>query len=603
MSKSKKHNFSFGLTWRDKKKEDHKECSIYLFYSYGTKHTKQSTNVKIPKGAWNDKKKEIDIDNYPFLIEQQKTLLNIWKNKFEITNKLKSGKMSRITAFEEINERVPNKTLRQHFIEKHKSAPKLLLSSYNQRLDTLRAIENKFTKLGFKEFVPITFDMMSDVNTLEKMHAIMLNDFGLKNNGLYEYLGTLDMFYNKRYKKASPFSTNDLIPSYDEPEKTGIEYEDLLEGIYKINTIQDLETYLMFLYSFALRGLNGIDIFRMADEDFVPEEGQTLDDHYIPNVDMGSFAQDESYTTKVFYQKVRGKKRRQTSKKMNILANLYPTNHIREWLRWCVRTERPELASGDNDGFAIFRKFNEKEVEKIWSRNLRTTYKNKSIKLFGTGIGSARHTYTQAGLEAGIPYEKLQASVGHTPSNIKQASIKKYARYTQQELELIQIEVFDEISLIDIFHSLYDHLKDKKPYRADSFIPPGGYEFDFYTGKFTGRKEDGLGIGYELRSGMNPIDSYMKDKGRLGIPGWSYLEEFKLKKMMRKYDVKEKRMAINQGLIKKQIGKNNSVTYIQNISRKLSIPMPLELKELVERKEKLLNKNKKSFIDSLLEKF
>ena len=65
-----------------------------MFYSYGTKHTKQSTNVKIPRGAWNDKRKEIDIDNYPFLIEQQKTLLNIWKNKFEMTDKLKSGKIS-----------------------------------------------------------------------------------------------------------------------------------------------------------------------------------------------------------------------------------------------------------------------------------------------------------------------------------------------------------------------------------------------------------------------------------------------------------------------------------------------------------------------------
>ena len=119
MSSLKRHNFSFGLTWRDKKKKDFQECSIYLFYSYGTKHTKQSTNVKIPRGAWNDKRKEIDIDNYPFLIEQQKTLLNIWKNKFEMTDKLKSGKISRITAFEEITERVPNESLREHFINKY----------------------------------------------------------------------------------------------------------------------------------------------------------------------------------------------------------------------------------------------------------------------------------------------------------------------------------------------------------------------------------------------------------------------------------------------------------------------------------------------------
>lgn len=567
MSNLKKHNFSFGLTWRDKKKQKHKECSIYLFYSYGSKHTKQSTNVKIPRGAWNDKKKEIDIDNYPFLIEQQKTLLNIWKNKFEMTDKLKSGKVSRITAFEEITERVPNESLREFFIKKYRNTPKIQLSSYNARLGTLNAIENGFKKLGYKELVPITFDMMSDVNTLEKMYTIMQNEFSIKVSGLYEYTRVLDSFYNKRFRKASPFATNELKPPYEEPEKTGIEYEDLLNGISKINTIQDLETYLFFLYSFALRGLNGKDIFRMRDEDFI---FGTNEEHYIPE------ASDENYSEKIYYQKVRGKKRNKTSKKMNILSNLYPTNHIREWLKWCVDVERPELARKDNEGYAIFRKFSDNEVEKIWSNNLRTTYKNKAIKLFGKGIGSARHTYTQAGLEAGVPYEKLQASLGHTPTIVRRTSIKKYARYTQKEFELIQAEVYDEMNLIDIFHTLYEYLKDKKPYRAKSFIPK--------------------------HLNLTGIDKFMKDKGKLTISGWSYLEEFKLTKMMKKYDVKEQFEAIRSGLVKKIIHKNGSISYHSKVGRKSSIPMPKELKDLVERKEKLMAQSKKSFIDSLLEK-
>ena len=287
---------------------DHRECCIYLFYSYGSKHTKQSTNVKIPKGAWNDKKKEIDIDNYPFLIEQQKALLNIWKNKFEMTNKLKSGKVSRITAFEEITERVPNETLRDFFVKKYRNTPKMTLSSYNARLGTLNAIENGFKKLGHRELAPITFDMMSDVNTLEKMYTIMQNEFeGLSTRGLYEYTRVLDSFYNKRYRKASPFATNELKPSYEEPEKTGIEYNDLLNGIAKIRTIQDLETYLFYLYSFALRGLNGKDIFRMRDKDFV---FGTNEEHYIPEVS------DENYMEKIYYQKVRGKRRNKTRSKI-----------------------------------------------------------------------------------------------------------------------------------------------------------------------------------------------------------------------------------------------------------------------------------------------
>ena len=154
-------------------------------------------------------------------------------------------------------------------------------------------------------------------------------------------------------------------------------------------------------------------------------------------------------------------------------------------------------------------------------------------------------------------------------------SVKKYARYTEQEFELIQAEVYDEMNLIDIFHTLYDFLKDKKPYRAETFIPK------------------------DLK--LTDIDFYMKDKGKLTIAGWSYLEEFKMRKMMKKYSDRERFEAIRKGLIKKTINKKTgSVTYHQKLGRKESIPMPKELADLVKRKEKLQEKNKRSFLDRIL---
>ena len=57
---------------------------------------------------------------------------------------------------------------------------------------------------------------------------------------------------------------------------------------------------------------------------------------------------------------------------MRILSNLYPTTLIKELLRWCVRVNRPELAPGPNEGYAIYKKCkNEQELSRVWDNNLR----------------------------------------------------------------------------------------------------------------------------------------------------------------------------------------------------------------------------------------
>ena len=575
LSKRKSHNFSLGLLSRDKKKPDSKNVTVYLFYSFGSKHSQVTTNVRIPKGAWNNNKREINIEDYPYLIEQQNTLLNIWKNKFKIIEQLKAGTVSRITAFEEITERVPNESLRSYYVNWYKKTPKVSKSTYNARLGTLDAIENKLDKLGYKEFLPITFEHLSDSSTLERLFTIMQNEFDLKVNGLYEYTGRLDEIYNKRFKKTSPFTRAEYRPSYDEPNREGIEYDTLLDGMYNISTLQDLETYLMYLYSIGMRGLNGIDIFKMRDEDFI----EIVDDHYIPNTN------DENYDEKLIYSKVRGKRKNKTSKKMLICANLYPLNHIREWLQWCIEINRPEYCRTKNEGYALFREFDEDEIEKIWNNNLRQTYRDKSNKLFGASLGTARHTFSQAGLEAGIPESRIEASVGHRVKALKGKgkSLGNYVKVPPEELHLIQAEIFDSIGMIDIFFTLFRHVKELTPNckSAESFIPP------------------------DLKLGA--IDEYMQDKGKLTIDGWSYLEEFKMKRLLKRYMAKENYEAKRKGDWKiektknKKTGKFDTVTV--GLLGKTYLPMTQELKELVDKKEKLVAKNKKSFLQKITESF
>lgn len=570
MIKRKSHNFSLGLLSRDKKKPGEKEVSVYLFYSHGKKHSQVSTKVKIPKGSWNDKKKEIDIEKYPYLIEQQNTLLHIWKNKFSIHEKLKKGEISRITAFEEITERVPNESLRDFYVKYNTKAKRVEKTTYNQRLGLIDAIENKLIALGHKQFVPITFEHLSDTNTLERLYLIIKNEFSLNSNGIYEYTKRLDEFYNKRFPKASPFSKNDFRPSYDDPDRTGVEYEDLLNSMYNINTLQDLETYLMYLYSICMRGLNGIDIFKMRDDDFVGETEQ----HFLPNLDVNNYdALRETYSQMLVYEKVRGKRKNKTSKKMKILANLYPTNHIRTWLQWCIEINRPAYKREENQTYSLFRKFDDNEVSKVWQNNLRQTYTDKCTKIIGKSFGSARHTFLQAGTNIGIPSSRLEASVGQRVKEYRGQgrSLGNYVKVPENELHLIQAEIFDEVGIIDIFFTLVEIMKDRTPIckSAESYLPPF-LEFE-------------------------EIDELMKEKNKVTISGWSYLEEFKLNRMMQKHLAKEHFQALRKKVIKKVDGK----TYGGTLGKDFKLPYSTELKELVDKKQKLVAKNKKTFLERI----
>ena len=570
MLKRKSHNFSLGLISRDKKKPCKKEVSVYLFYSHGKKHSQVSTKVKIPKGSWNDKKKEIDIEKYPYLIEQQNTLLHIWKNKFTIHEKLKKGEISRITAFEEITERVPNESLRDFYVKYNTKAKRVEKTTYNQRLGLIDAIENKLLALGHKQFVPITFEHLSDTNTLERLYLIIKNEFSLNSNGVYEYTKRLDEFYNKRFPKASPFSKNDFRPSYDDPDRTGVEYEDLLNSMYNINTLQDLETYLMYLYSICMRGLNGIDIFKMRDEDFVGETEQ----HFLPNLDVNNYdGLRETYSQMLVYEKVRGKRKNKTSKKMKILANLYPTNHIRTWLQWCIEINRPKYKRECNQGYSLFRKFDDDEVSKVWQNNLRQTYTDKCTKIIGKSFGSARHTFLQAGTNIGIPSSRLEASVGQRVKEYRGQgrSLGNYVKVPENELHLIQAEIFDEVGIIDIFFTLVEIMKDRSPTckSSESYLPPF-LEFE-------------------------EIDELMKDKNKVTISGWSYLEEFKLNRMMQKHLAKEHFQALRKKVIKK-VGEKE---YAGTLGKDFKLPYSTELKELVDKKKKLVAKNKKTFLERI----
>lgn len=544
--RTKAHNFKLNIHSRDIHKKKNEPITILLEYTHGNTRKRFSTMVKIPKGAWSVKKRAIDLKSYPHLVEAQERLDEIMSKTYSQAQKLSKKKTTIETAFDEILQRMPDESLMEYYDEWYKRTKGVKYSTYKQRRGVLQAIQNKMIEVGRKEYSVLKFEHFADSTSLDRLASLIKSDeFGLEPNGAYNYLKKLDEIYNKKYKKTSPFKSADLRGKYEEPEKWGVEFRELLVGIANINTLQDLEAYLFYLYSLCLRGLNGKDIFMMRDEDFIGADNFT----YIPN--------SSHFDEKQYYKKRRGK----TNNKMQILSNLFPTLQIKRWLQWVIEIERPTLCG---DGEELFRKFKDEDVYKHWSIGLRTRYTEHLKNLIGNGLNSARHTYTQNGQDLGIPTSKLQSSLGQTPNDRRGKSIRSYARDRVEELDLIQIDVLDNAEIVELYFQLVDFLKDKKPFRGKrkTFFPKW---FD---------KEFGM---FEFMRGE-----------KLGLQGWTYKDEFNLNRLEKKHDDLTYLHNIKSGKVKREMDKGGSITYRFTLDAQETLEPSAELKALREKKQAII---------------
>jgi hypothetical protein len=552
--RTKTHNFTLKCHARDYKKKNSDLITIILDYTHGTARKRISTGVRVPRGAWSIKKRVLDLKKYPHLVEAQERLDEIKAKTYAQAQLLSKKKTTIDTALDEVLQRMPDENILEFYDAWYEDKKSVKYSTYKQRRGIITAVQNKMKLLGYKQYSTLKFEHLADESSLTKIASLIKSkEFGLERNGAYNYLKKLDEIYKKKYRKSSPFKDADLYGSTDKPERKGVEFVNLIVGIHKIKTLQDLESYLFYLYSLCLRGLNGKDIFNMRDEDF---EG-AVTTHYSlnePVMDDVVGVRNE----KQYYKKRRGK----SENRMQILSNLYPTLHIKNWLKWVLEIERPTLVSSRNEKYSLFRKFSDEDVYKHWSKNLRTRYRENLIELIGNSLNSARHTYSQNGKELGIPLSKLQASLGQVPNDRKGKSIDSYIEDRVEELDLVHIDVLDEMEIIEIYYQLIEVLKNKKPFRGKrkTFFPSW------------------------LMKGWQELEIMKQDK--LGIQGWTYANEYELKRLEKKHQGLEFAEGLKRGLIKIELDDNGQAVYNRENEDEI-IPPSKKLLELRMKKAEL----------------
>lgn len=336
--------------------------------------------------------------------------------------KLNKGEVSNDNALIEVIGR--QRTIEGNLLEfantlepKRYSQKYTLTDSKIKRLkERIRALENNTLKAS--KHVPLTFDKLQSESNVRKIAELMY-DSKLSDDSISKYMTAIDRLCWLKKRKWTPFKQYELI-SYKKTitSQYALSFREVETALNNVETLQDLEAYLMWLYSFSLLGLNFRDLFNI-DESKVMQFG---DPSKMENQTFLPYHPEMQSTNEPLHIFIyRGKLKPEDRKKAPIvrMINLHPIWEINRMLKHIVKLTRPELAYNGRDGLRIFnfqtrdQNYNEipEGIEK--SERLRSTYYKKWLKIFGYSIKHTRATSMKAGRLAGANFDELEAQLGH----------------------------------------------------------------------------------------------------------------------------------------------------------------------------------------------
>ena len=177
------------------------------------------------------------------------------------------GELTLENAFNRLLDRSEDASIKS-WIDNSKKLTRVTKSKWSYNL---KGIEKH---LG-SECTPLQFSHIQDPNSIQHIAHTLNYNSGL-GNGAIEYLKMLDTITGSKYanlKHKKPFTENGLRKSKKQTEKTPIKFMDVINAFQDIRTTQDFMAVNYWLYSLSLRGLGGIDICNISEQNIIRGEG------------------------------------------------------------------------------------------------------------------------------------------------------------------------------------------------------------------------------------------------------------------------------------------------------------------------------------------
>jgi len=428
-------------------------ATLHIRYSYGTGfHRYKSSTFKVLMGEWDYKKQTIknpenhtELSNWIGRYKKKEENVRLQISQGFITYKdglhILAGKTTSGLILESIKENGLRK--------------KKTVLTIKKTIDRLNAVQTGMETLGYLEYSQLDYEHLQQGSHIEQISRIVQNDFNVKNNTKNDYLKALNYAYEwNPDTKGKPF--NEFLKADEYIVKDPIKKKVFINGMTKINDqSQWFEAYLFWLLSFSLRGINGADICLLDESMIEDEDGKKIThlEHYLPDLHKLTDTKGVKHTKKVY---IAGK-RTKSKQRIKILFNQFPTLLLYRLLKRMVLHNRPHLAyrktSKTNDCVKIYNiDYDSEKGKKDW-KNLLNTYSKQMTKCCGYTISHARNTFQDVlRNQLGQKGDMLSVSLGHSTKQ----TYNKYSNVSQDELDILHIEVLKIFGINDVIKILYD---------------------------------------------------------------------------------------------------------------------------------------------------
>ena len=429
----KHHTFSY---WLRTKKGD--KLALYCKYRHGTEKQKViKCDLTIPASSWDKKRGEvksrIEFQQYreKFLkldarVQQMKDLLNT----DQITDK---EALKRIPLWYVSDK---DKTLENYFEEEYRKKkgggydPTRVRGIIKKLHEAL--LENNFNDLVPAKLIHFTTHKDEICNSLYKQQ---------KKNTATDYLKRINTVLKKYDSKKYP---DKYFEEHYKTEATKlkkpVERVSILESISRINTYKKLEAYLFWLYSFCLRGLDGIDVTLLDRSMLLQPDAELTDYHH----------QKEWYPEPI---KVELSRKKTRAREFEIIINAYPTLSIQKLLKKVISINRSDDVNTEDD-LKLF-KWDSITNRRKW--DLYSDFLQGRLKtLFNKSFKSTRHTFTSTAEILRVPVSDQSALIGNVS---RKGSIKHYSKLDNTRLDIQHLAVLDYYQISRIYFQLLLHIK------------------------------------------------------------------------------------------------------------------------------------------------
>ena len=447
MERTKSHNFFISLYKSYKPSE---EFSPYVMYTYGSGGKKmKKIPIKLPYKVWDKKKKKIKKDFVEKYFKEAEYLNEIKSNINGVVIDMTSGSLTLENAFNRLLDRSEDGFLRTWIM----NSKKLTRATRKKWIAYLDSIESHLPK----DYAPLTYAHIQDTNSVDFIGETLNYKSGL-GNGAIDYIKMLDtLTLQAGLKNVKPFKANGHIKEKQVTDKMPVQFEDVLDGFNDMRTTQDFMAMNFWLYSLSLRGLSGVDICNIS-EDNIERSGRVIEDgvNYPYYPDWWVDGQWTMTLAEKMHLRV-SRSKREKNRKMTILLNLLPSYLLHKSLKETLQRTHPQYAYQGKDSLRLFNfmtltnKGEVPEGKANW-KNIKDTIYTKLRRMLGAGVHTTRSTFLDTG-QLRLTEQEQKELIGHKS---KSDAIHHYQSPHQIKTDLNHIKAIEEFGLLELVQRFYE---------------------------------------------------------------------------------------------------------------------------------------------------